>query len=224
MTFSFEQRRYTAEEYLRLENDSTERHEFRDGQIIAMAGGTYEHSLIAANVVRELGNRLKKGPCRVLESNLRIRMGRSVLYSYPDASVICGPPQFDLLDPGRMTMKNPHVVIEVLSPTTEAYDRGEKFDRYRQIESLEEYVLVAQDRPSVQTFLRQSDGTWLFTSANGLDASTKIHCLDVELPLAEVYAGIDFQKTMSQPAGGAAGVPVADDGAPQPLERDVKAP
>ena len=185
-------RRYTVEEYLRLEKDSTEKHEYRDGEIVAMAGGTYEHSLITANVVGELRTRLKGKPCRALESNLRVRFGRSLLYSYPDATVLCGAPEFDPHDPSRMTVLNPRLVVEVLSPSTEAFDRGEKFDRYRQIESLQEYLRGVQDRADVQTFFRQPDGTWLFTAAAGLDSAIKLRSLEIELPLGEVYAGVTF--------------------------------
>src|SRR5690349_8973489 len=108
-------RRYTVEEYLRLEKDATEKHEYRDGEIVAMARGTYEHSLIITNVIGALWNRLRGKPCRVLESNLRVRLARSVLYSYPDAMVLCGPPQFDPQDVSRTTVLNPRLVVEVLS-------------------------------------------------------------------------------------------------------------
>jgi len=189
-------RHHTVEEYLRLEKDSTERHEYRDGEIVAMAGGTYEHSLITANVIGGLWNRLQGKPCRVFESNLRVRIARSVLYSYPDAMILCGPPQFDPQDASRMTVLNPRVVIEVLLPSTEAFDRGQKFDRYRQTESLEEYVLVVQDRPDVQSFFRQADGTWVFTAAAGVDSAIRLRCLGVDLPLSEVYAGVSFSGSM----------------------------
>ena len=207
MVARFEQhRQVTVEEYFRLEEASEERHEFRDGFMVPLGGELvgpdrhYEHSLITTNVVRLVGNRIADGPCRVLGSNLRVRLGRSILYSYPDALVICGPPQFDPADTGRRTVNNPRVIVEVLSSTTEAYDRGEKFNRYRQIDSLEEYVLVAQDRPEVETFFRQSDGTWLFAPYTGLDAIARIRCIGINLPLPEVYAGVEFAATGSEPS------------------------
>jgi len=116
---------FTISDYLNRERDSLEKHEYRDGEILAMSGGSARHSLISANVIRELGNRLKGKPCRVYDSNLRIRIPRSVLYTYPDASVVCDAPQVDPDDPLKETVINPTVVVEILSPSTEAYDRGE---------------------------------------------------------------------------------------------------
>jgi Uma2 family endonuclease len=184
--------RYSVEEYLRLEGDSAERHEFRDGQIVAVSGGTEPHSLIIANVVGALWGRLRGGPCRVYESNLRLRIPRKPLYCYPDASIVCGPAQYDPQGPQRTTILNPRIIIEVLSPSTEAYDRGEKFTDYREIDSLEEYVLIDQKEPSVQTFLRQGDGTWSFAAWAGMETAAKIRCLGLEIPMAELYAGVEF--------------------------------
>lgn len=193
-----QQRRYTIEEYLELERASHEKHEYIDGRIIplgevlSMAGGSYEHSLITANIVRELGNALKGKACRVLESNLRVRIPRTPLFAYPDVSVICGPPQFDADDKGRGTVTNCSLIVEVLSSTTEAYDRGEKFDRYRRLDSLQEYVLVSQETARVEVFLRQQGGGWLFTAFAGIDSVATLRSLALDLPLAEVYAGIEI--------------------------------
>lgn len=193
MTMSAEtRRRYTVEEYLRLEEVSPEKHEYREGEIVAMAGGTPDHSLILANVIRELGTRLKGKPCRLYESNLRVKDPRKILYHYPDATVICGPALFEAQDDKKSTVINPRVIVEVLSPSTEGYDRGMKFTRYREIESFEEYVLIAQEGLSVETFLRQPDGTWSLAAYNGRDAIAKIRCLGIDLPLAEVYAGVEL--------------------------------
>lgn len=185
-------RRYTVEEYLRIERDTTERHEFRDGEILAMSGGSVRHSLIIANAGREIGNRLKGKPCRVYDSNLRVRVARRTLYSYPDITVVCGSPVVDPDDRGGETVINPHLVVEVLSPTTEGYDRRSKFDRYRQIESFREYVLVSQDTPRVEAFFRRDDGTWTFDVAAGVEAVARLRSLDIDLPLGEVYAGVEF--------------------------------
>lgn len=185
-------RRYTVEEYFRIEQDSTVKHEFRNSQIIDMAGGTPPHSLITANLIREAGNRLKGSPCRVYDSNLRIRIATKIRYAYPDASVVCGELQLDPLDPARTTAINPRVIVEVLSPSSEACDRGEKFRRYLELESLEEYVMVAQDEPRVEALFRQPDGTWLLTVTTGREAVARLRSLKIELPLAEVYAGVDF--------------------------------
>jgi Uma2 family endonuclease len=183
---------FTVDEYLRLEAGSVQRHEYRDGQIIAMAGGTPDHSLIIANLIGELRNRLRGKPCRVYDSNLRVRIPRTPLYTYPDASVICGPLEFDAQDPNRTTVINATLIAEVLSATTEADDRGEKFRRYLTLETLREYVLVSQVRPWIETFSRQGDGTWRFSTASGLDGSAKFDALQIELPLLEVYSGIEF--------------------------------
>lgn len=187
-----EKRRYTVSEYLAFERTAEVRHEYRNGEILAMAGGSYNHSLILANLIRELGNALKGKPCRALESNLRVKIPRTPLYTYPDATVICGDPQFDPSDTGMETIINPRALFEVISPTSEAYDRGEKFTRYRQLESLQEYVLVSQESPHVQVFVRQEGATWLFTAFSGLDAQARIGGLEIDIPLREIYASIQF--------------------------------
>jgi Uma2 family endonuclease len=185
---------YTIADYVHRERESLDKHEYRDGEILLMAGGTADHSLLLANVIRRIGNRLEGKPCHVYESNLRVRIPRTVLYTYPDASVICGPPKFDPNDPTGETVTNPRLIVEVLSASTEAYDRGEKFDRYRLLDSLEEYVLVSQSAPRIETFLRQAEGTWLFTATSGLDSAAKLRSLEIELPLREVYAGIEWRQ------------------------------
>ena len=168
-----------------------------------MAGGTGEHSLVVANVIGELRNRLRGKPCHVYDSNLRIRIPRTVLYTYPDATVICGPRQKDPNDPSGETFTNPRLIVEVLSPSTEGYDRGEKFERYRSLDSLEEYVLVSQGTARVETYFRQEHGTWLLTPFSGLEAVARLRCLEIDLPLGEVYAGVEW------PGGGGGAEAVA---------------
>jgi Uma2 family endonuclease len=185
-------RRYSVEEYLELERNADQRHEYQDGEILAMAGGSPEHSFIIANIVGELRNALKGRPCRVAESNLRIRIPGRPRYVYPDASIICGPLQFDPQDEERHTILDPKVIIEVLSPSTEAYDRGDKFTQYRDIESFEEYILISQDRPNAESFLRQPDGAWSILNFTGLAGTAKIRSLAVEVPMTEIYAGIEW--------------------------------
>lgn len=184
--------RYTVDEYLRSEYDAEEKHEYRDGEIVSMAGGSAEHSLVASNVGREVGNGLKGGPCRAYNSDLRVRVQGTPLYTYPDVTVICGPTEYDPNDPTRQTVTNPRLIVEVLSPSTEAYDRGEKFDRYSRADTLQEYVLVSQLAPRVQTFQRRKDGSWLFRHYSGLEAVARLESIGVELPLAEVFAGVVF--------------------------------
>jgi Uma2 family endonuclease len=192
---SVQPRRYTVEEYFRMEADSTEKHDYIDGQIVSMAGGTPQHSLIIANLIGEVHGRLKGKPCRVYESNLRVAVRRDVRYSYPDLSVVCDEPQYDPQDKNKTTITNPRAVIEVLSSSTEASDRGEKFERYLKLSSLQEYILVLQDRPRVETFFRQADGTWLFAYADGLDGSATLRSLNIALPLREIYSSVEFPPT-----------------------------
>ena len=189
--------RCTPEEYLRRERQAVEKHEYYHGEVIAMSGGAPDHSLIISNVNGELRSRLKGKPCRAYESNLRIRIPRTTLYTYPDASVICGGLQFDPLDTRRETVLNPTLIVEVLSPSTEAWDRGGKFDNYQQIESLREYVLVSVAKPRVEVFLRQPDGTWTYSVAAGADSVARLNSVGLELPLAEVYSGVEFSAASS---------------------------
>jgi Uma2 family endonuclease len=184
--------RYTVEEYLRREAAAVDKHEFHEGEILAMSGGTYKHSLIAANVIGALWSRLRDSRCRALESNMRVRVPPTDRYVYPDAMVVCGQPQFDPQDPNLTTITNPRVIFEVLSESTEAYDRGAKFTRYREIESLEEFVLVSQDRLLVEAYARQPGGTWLLAPSSGIDAMASMRSLQISLPLSEIYLNVSF--------------------------------
>ena len=199
MGLPVEKRRYSVKEYLELELGAAERHEYDHGEILAMSGGSDTRSFIIANVIREFGNSLKGKPCSVADGNLRVRNIHEPRYVYPDASVICGERQYDPEDTHRHTVINPKVIVEVLSPTTEAYDRGDKFEYYQGIASVEEYVLISQDRPSAQTFLRQPDGTWSMMGVNGLDAMLRVRSLKIEIPLAEIYYRITFAEPPRTP-------------------------
>lgn len=192
MTLPAPKQRFTRRQYLKLEAAATVKHEFHAGEILAMSGWTYRHSRISANLIREVGLRLKGSPCFVLESNMRVRLAVEDRYVYPDASVVCGEPQFDPEDENHTTIINPKLVIEVLSESTEAYDRGAKFTAYRDLKSLEEYVLVSQDQPLVETFVRQAEGFWLFSAAQGQQAVVPLRSVRIEVPLAEIYAGLTF--------------------------------
>lgn len=183
-------RRLTEAEYLGLDRASEVKSEFFDGEMFAMAGGTLRHSLIATNLARELGNRLRGGPCIPYNADLRIKIAATGLLTYPDLSVICGPPEF--LPDTDDTVMNPTVLIEVLSDTTEAYDRGKKFEHYRQIPTLREYLLVSQKEPRIEQFLQQPDGRWLLTEAAGLDGTLQLPSLGIILSLAEIFAGVNF--------------------------------
>lgn len=201
MGLPVEKRRYTVAEYLEMELHAAERHEYHDGQILAMSGGSDMHSFVIVNVVAELRAALKGHPCSVGEGNLRVRNRREARYVYPDASVICGEREYDPEDANRHTILNPRIIVEVLSPSTEAYDRGDKFQYYQGVESLEEYVLIAQDRPAAQTFLRQPDGTWSLKGFLGLDATLRLRCLPIAIPLSEIYYRVEFLKRAAPQTG-----------------------
>lgn len=190
----------TVREYFRLEEDSLEKHEYRDGELINMAGSTENHSLITANIIGEVRNRLKGSGCRVYDSNLRVRFGKKVRYAYPDATVICGESRYDPLDPRRSTVTNPRLIVEVLSESTEAYDRGEKFHGYLELPSFVEYVIVSQNKARVETLFRQPDGTWNLATFNGREAVARLRSLDIELSLSEIFAGIEFPPEPEVPA------------------------
>jgi len=183
---------YTVDEYLAMERDSAVRHEYRDGQIYEMAGESLQHSRICVNLAREVSNQLKSRDCEALSPNMKVKTGESGLFSYPDLSVVCGEPRF--LDNHKDVLLNPVVIFEVLSPSTEAYDRGEKFVRYQNfLSSLVEYLLVSQHRALVGQFSRQpGSGQWLYSMAEGLAANVIIRSIGCRLELAEIYARVEF--------------------------------
>jgi Uma2 family endonuclease len=192
MELKVPKQRFSVAEYLERERKAVDKHEYRDGEILLMAGGSRSHSLMIANVIAALHSRLQGKPCRVYDSNLRVQVPRKVLYTYPDVSVICGQSDPDENDPAGDTVTNPRLIVEVLSDSTEAYDRGKKFDGYRELESLQEYVLVSQEAPRVETFFRQPDGTWLLTPVSGLNASVRLRSIETEVALAAIYQGVEF--------------------------------
>ncbi len=193
-------RRHTFAEYLRLEEQSDEKHEFWDGEIVAMAGGTYDHSLITTNLIRALGNKLIGKPCAVLESNMRVRIPSTRYGVYPDLSVMCGKPVFDEEDPKRTTIKNPTLVVEVLSPSTEKHDRNVKFQQYLELNSIREIVLVSQDKPRVEAFCKQEGGQWLFSFWTDLAANALLRSLDIEIDYGkDIYSGVTFESEASRP-------------------------
>jgi len=182
-------KRYSPTDYLSLARASEVKHEFFDGEMFLMAGGTKEHSQVAANVIRALGNALAGSPCCVLTSDMKIKLPTG-LYTYPDSSVVCDQPQYQ--DDRKDVLLNPLLVVEVLSPTTEAYDRGQKFRHYQTCPSLREYVLIAQDRSAVDHYLRQPSGQWLLTTFESLDATMPLPTLGVALRMNEIYAKVEF--------------------------------
>ncbi|MBK8095143.1 MAG: Uma2 family endonuclease [Verrucomicrobiaceae bacterium] len=186
--------RYSAEEYYDLEEEEAYKSEYYDGEIFSMAGGSPEHSLIVMNLLRELGTRLKGKTCTPYDGNLRIQIPATGLITYPDVSVFCKKLEFDPKDKRQQTAINPTVLIEVLSKSTESYDRGKKSENYRQLESLKAYILVSQTSPHIELYERHGDGFWFLTEAKGLDQEIPIKPLGLKLPLAEVYDRIKFGK------------------------------
>jgi Uma2 family endonuclease len=190
-------KKLTRAEYLAIEREAESRSQFYDGEMFAMAGGSARHSLIKTNITAELRNRLKGRPCRAYDSDLRILISDTGLYTYPDASVICGPLEYDSSDDRRNTVTNPTLLVEVVSESTEAYDRGKKFGHYRRIASFREYLIVWQDEPKIERYLRNADGTWTLTEIAGLDASLSLSSIEIDLPLREVYDAVDFSQPES---------------------------
>ncbi len=180
---------YTQEQYLALERSATYKSEYLNGQVLAMAGASLEHNTITANFVRVIGNRFTGRPCQVFSSDMRVKVITTRLYSYPDVVAVCGEMQFD--DVQRDTLTNPSVIVEVLSSSTEAYDRGEKFAHYRRLSSLTEYVLVAQDRVRVERYLRQPDG-WVLTEMSDLDSRLTLTSIDCDISLRDLYDKVEF--------------------------------
>jgi Uma2 family endonuclease len=186
-------RRYTVEEYLALESKSEVRHEYWNGQIFAMTGGSPEHNQINSNVSRSLGNQLEDRPCSVYISDQRVKVPATGLYTYPDIVVVCGEQRYETID-GVKTLLNPNLIVEVLSSTTEDYDKGRKFDHYRSIDSLKEYFLIAQDKPHVMLHVKQSDGKWLLSETNDIESTIHLPLIDCRLALKEIYRRVQFGK------------------------------
>jgi Uma2 family endonuclease len=186
---TLEIQRYAVEEYLERERVSEVRHEFLGGEIRAMTGGSSNHSLISMNVGGELRSQLKNCGCRVYNNDMRIKC-RTGLYTYPDASVVCGASEFE--NNRNDTLLNPVAIFEVLSPSTQAYDRGDKFSHYRTIPSLKEYVLISQDWPLVEHHIRDDSGKWTLFTTTDRAGSVRLSATRVELSMSEIYYGIEF--------------------------------
>jgi Uma2 family endonuclease len=175
-----------------MERASDIKHEFYQGEIFAMAGASREHDRIAGNTFASLHAQLRKRPCDIYSSDVRVRVNAAGLYTYPDISIVCGEAQFTTDKPD--TLLNPTLIVEVLSPSTEGYDRGKKFQLYRALTSLQEYVLISQDQARIERYMRQSsDHPWLFTDHAGLDAALELPSIGCRLALADVYEKVTFE-------------------------------
>jgi Uma2 family endonuclease len=175
----------SPEEYLAAERAAEDKSEYVDGLMYAMAGSSLRHNLIVANVIVSLGVQLKNRPCGVFPSDLKVRVPDSRKFFYPDVSVICGEPEF--ADDQRDVILNPIVVVEVLSESTAAFDRGKKFQSYQQIPSLQEYLLVSQEEFLVEHYLRQANNRWLYTQTGGTGETIALPSVECRLALRDVY-------------------------------------
>lgn len=179
----------SPEEYLRVERQTEARHELVNGVIRAMSGASFAHVILVGNLHHHIRNSLPKG-CRVLMSNARVGIHDAAFYTYPDLNVVCGEILFD--DHQRDTVKNPLILIEVLSPSTEAYDRGAKFLAYGKIPSLKAYVLVSQSHPLVECRVRNETGDWVVHTTIGRETPLHLPPLDLILSMSDIYEGIDL--------------------------------
>ncbi len=179
-------RRISIEDYLAAERRAETKSEYMDGEVFAMSGASREHNLIAVNVTASVHGQLKGRACETYAGDMRVHVPATGLYTYPDVTVVCGEPRFE--DSEVDTLLNPTLLIEVLPPSTEGYDRGKKFAQYRMLESFREYVLVSQEEVRVEIFTRQDDGHWLLSEeASRLEETVPLASIGCELRLADVY-------------------------------------
>jgi Uma2 family endonuclease len=180
--------RISPEEYLAIERAAEFKSEYFDGRMYAMSGGTFQHALVIANVIASLGNVSRGKNCVVVGSDLRLRVAINGLYTYPDAVVICGQARF--ADDQKDTLLNPALIVEVLSKSTEAHDRGFKFAQYRSLEPLREYMLVSQTEPRVELYRRQSASEWVLSETVGLEGACRLATIEGALSMSDIYANV----------------------------------
>ncbi len=188
---------YTPEEYLALERHAEFKSEYIDGRIVAMTGASAAHAFIAGNVHAELRARLRGGPCRAWANDMRVQIAGGGRYTYPDVVAFCGQAKF--ADGVSDTLTNPVLIVEVLSSSTEAYDRGEKFTHYRTIETLQEYVLIAQDRVMVERLVHHGE-FWMFSAFSDLEQDIELTSVGCTIPLREIYENVEFPTPIPEPA------------------------
>jgi Uma2 family endonuclease len=184
--------RLTVDQYLAFEREADTKNEYFNGEVFVMAGASREHNVITANVVRELSAQLRGRPCETYPSDMKVKVSATGLYTYPDVLVVCGERQFD--DDQKDVLLNPTLIVEVLSSTTEAYDRGDKFGHYRKLESLKEYILIAQDRYLVEHYLRQGEHQWLLTEFTDPEDTVHLPSIGCDLALSDIYERLEFAR------------------------------
>ena len=190
-------RKLTPEEYLELEDKAEFKSEYHDGVMIPvngdspeMTGASENHAQIISNLISTLLPELKRQNCRMLANDLKVWIANYRRFFYPDVLVVCGASQY--YKEKRTTISNPKIIIEVLSPSTESFDRGDKFQAYRTLDSLEEYILIAQSKPVIEQFVRQSDGSWKLWTTIGLNSTIKLFSVDLAVKFTDVYDLIEF--------------------------------
>jgi Uma2 family endonuclease len=183
---------YTPEEYLAIERNCEGKSEYYGGEIFAMSGASERHNLIAGNILAGLHAQFRGRPCKVYMSDMRVKVSPTGLYTYPDVVALCGEARFD--DEQKDTLLNPTLIIEVLSKSTEAYDRGEKFKHYRKVDSLSEYLLISQERHQVDHYVRQPDNHWLLSEASNLDDTVNLPSINCVLALNEIYDKVETER------------------------------
>ncbi|PDW03569.1 hypothetical protein CJ255_08120 [Candidatus Viridilinea mediisalina] len=185
-------------DYLAFERASAQKHEYYNGQVYAMTGAKATHNLIVGNTLAALHRQLRTKPCQVYPSDMRVKISQTGLHTYPDIVVVCGTPMFS--DKSQDTLLNPLMIVEVLSASTERYDRGMKFQHYRTLESLTVYLLIAHDHPHLEYFARQEQGLWMLREATELTQTLEIEALGCSLSVADVYEKVVFEGEGSVPS------------------------
>ncbi len=188
--------KFTCDEYIALERESESRGEYFDGEIFAMGGASETHNLITLNIAGELRQQVKGRPCKVYSNDMRVKVGPTGLCTYPDVVGVCDETRFD--DDHKDTLLNPTVIFEVLSKSTEAYDRGRKFAHYRKLDSLKEYLLVSQDKYLIEHYVRRPDNNWLLSETDGLENTVDIPSVGCGLLLAEIYDKVEVPLSVSE--------------------------
>lgn len=180
----------TPEQYLEIERQAEFKSEYWQGEMFAMSGAAEPHNLVVPNITAQIHPQLRSSDCRLYSNDMRVRVSATGLYTYPDIVVVCGAPQF--LDGRRDTLLNPALVVEVLSPSTEAYDRGRKFEHYQSIDSLRQYLLVASERMRADLFTRQPDGLWLLKAFGSAEDTIELDSIGCRLALSDSYERVEF--------------------------------
>ncbi len=186
--------KYTLEEYFALDFNSEEKYEFWKGEVFCMSGASLAHNQIAINLATEARTQLRERGCQVFPADLRVKVPAYPPYRYPDLTALCAPPEIEQLG-GLDVLINPALIMEILSKSTEAFDRGDKFTYYKSIPSFSEYILVAQHRPHVSQFARQENGVWTFMEYNDLFETVQCASVPCVLALSEIYRDVAFEKT-----------------------------